>query len=370
MRTLRLGVFGNMVGRRFVHRIALFLWFIVVIVIQEGASVIIENGGWPWTEAVTTEDKNLNGKLSVMVIWRTNSNYLCKPSEWQKLGEEWTQDNVSLALSCMRAQLWLQATAALIIREGSEGIFPAEIQKAVWDNANDFEKKFQSLWTLVNCTYDPIVNMATAFMLIIRNATVYVIHLIIALGLNLEKTVLYPSEHRTWARMENGKWQSVNLESCVTQQQQGFICESNTIEAQDVCFNTEQGICHFEIHPNTSQKTVLLYVGQGCVCLRTACDFVEVDKENITLHSKIHSNFCICNFVRIVRCDFLYLAPEVSHQLIKSNNTMYRKLLTTLTLVKQLLKKQDTSHNWWDTLFGWSPTATGILNTLSHPIIV
>ena len=145
--------------------------------------------------------------------------------------------------------------------------------------------------------------------------------------------------------------------------------------------------------------------------LRTACDFVEIDKENITLHSKNHSNFCICNFVRIIGCDFLYLAPVVSHQLIKSNNTMYHKLLPTpigmnLTLVKQLVKhqdlirilkgiqengektlitvhhdtkeissvlqrvKRDTSHNWWDTLFGWSPTATGILNTLSHPIIV
>ena len=54
------------------------------------------------------------------------------------------QDNVSFALSCIQAQLWMQATAALIIREGSEGIFLAEVQKAVWDNANDFEKKFQS----------------------------------------------------------------------------------------------------------------------------------------------------------------------------------------------------------------------------------
>ena len=47
MRTLWSGVFGNIVGRKFVHRIVLFLWLIVVIVIQEGASVIIENGGWP-----------------------------------------------------------------------------------------------------------------------------------------------------------------------------------------------------------------------------------------------------------------------------------------------------------------------------------
>lgn len=32
--------------------------------------------------------------------------------------------------------------------------------------------------------------------------------------------------------------------------------------------------------------------------------------------------------------------------------------------------KQNATHNWWDELFGWSPTATGILNTLCHLIIV
>lgn len=52
--------------------------------------------------------------------------------------------NMSLASSCIQVQLWLQLTAALIIREGSEGDFPIEIRKAIWVNATDFEKKFQS----------------------------------------------------------------------------------------------------------------------------------------------------------------------------------------------------------------------------------
>ncbi|TRZ07187.1 hypothetical protein HGM15179_019919 [Zosterops borbonicus] len=48
----------------------------------------------------------------------------------------------------------------------------------------------------------------------------------------------------------------------------------------------------------------------------------------------------------IIRCDFLYLAPVVSHQLIKSNHTMYHKLSPAhiemnLTLVRQLIKHQD-----------------------------
>lgn len=74
--------------------------------------------------------------------------------------------------------------------------------------------------------------------------------------------------------MVNEKWQAINLESCVTREL-GFICESNTIDAQDVCLDTEQGICHVEIHPVTNQKTVLVYTGQGCACLRTACAFVS-----------------------------------------------------------------------------------------------
>ncbi|KAK4828079.1 hypothetical protein QYF61_023139 [Mycteria americana] len=29
---------------------------------------------------------------------------------------------------------------------------------------------------------------------------------------------------------------------------------------------------------------------------------------------------------------------------------------------------KDGEHHWWETLFGWSPTATGILNLMLHPI--
>ncbi|RMC21231.1 hypothetical protein DUI87_02089 [Hirundo rustica rustica] len=174
------------------------------------------------------------------------------------------QNNVSLALSCIQAQLWIQSIVALVVREGNEGTFPIEIRKIVWDNASNLERKLQSWWTLVNFTYDPTTKIATTFVLTVRNATIYNIHPIIALGLNHEKTVLYPSEHRAWARIMNEKWQTVNLESCVTREQQGFICETNMIDAQDICLDTEQNICHFEIHPDTSQKTMLVYIGLGC----------------------------------------------------------------------------------------------------------
>lgn len=109
--------------------------------------------------------------------------------------------------------------------------------------------------------------MATAFVLTIRNATVYVIHPIIVIGLNHEKTILYPSEHRVWARKMSEKWHTVNLESCIAREKMGFICESNTINAQDVCLDTEQSICHFKVEAVTDQKTLLIYTGKGCVCL-------------------------------------------------------------------------------------------------------
>ncbi|RMB96334.1 hypothetical protein DUI87_27199 [Hirundo rustica rustica] len=79
-------------------------------------------------------------------------------------------------------------------------------------------------------------------------------------GLNYDGAILYPSEHKEWARQIGEKWQTVNLESCIVREQQGFICESNEVIAQDVCLDTEQNICHFEIHPNEAPGTVLIYI--------------------------------------------------------------------------------------------------------------
>ncbi|XP_074875776.1 uncharacterized protein LOC142026553 [Buteo buteo] len=319
------------------------------------------------------------------------------------------QINVSLALRCIQAQLWVQSTVAAIVREGEEGTLPTEIQKVIWDNATKFEREFQSWWCLVNFTYDPTNNKATAFVLTIRNASVYTIYPIVALGLNHHGTVLYPLEHRVWARQNGNKWQTVDVDACVVQEQQGFICESNTIKAQDICLDTEHNICHFEIHPDETPETVLVYVGNGCICMRTLCDSVFID--NTTVEINNHSNICICNFSRIRGCDFNYSAPVTTYQLLQSNYISYQDLLPTpigmnLTLVRELLQHDDLSQllkrirnnrqrtlitihhdaekihhvleklkkdgelHSWDTLFGWSPTATGTLNFMLHPIVI
>lgn len=65
---------------------------------------------------------------------------------------------------------------------------------------------------------------------------------------------------------QNGnKWQAVTVDVCVVQEQQGFICESNTnANAQDISLGTEQSVCHFEIHPaEILLVTVLIYIGKS-----------------------------------------------------------------------------------------------------------
>ena len=161
----------------------------------------------------------------------------------------------------------MQYKIAAIVREGEDGTLPTEIQEIIWENATAFEREFQSWWYLVNFTHNPIDNKATAFVVTIQNASVKTIYPIIALGLNHNGTVLYPLEHRVWAQRDNNRWQTVEVDACVVRGQQGFICKSNTIKAQDICLDTEQNVCHFEIHPKEIPGTVLIYIGKGCVCV-------------------------------------------------------------------------------------------------------
>ncbi|KAK4820012.1 hypothetical protein QYF61_017391 [Mycteria americana] len=303
--------------------------------------------------------------------------------QWQEVNEKGhqlivnalgvTQNNVSLALSCIQAQLWMQSIIAVIIQEGEEGTLPTEIRKVIWDNATEFEKEFQSWWYPVNFTYVPTDGKATAFVLTIHNASVYTIYQIIVLGLNHNGTVLYPLEHRVWAQQNGNKWQTIDVNACVVWEQQGFICESNTLKAQHIYLDTEQNVCHFEIQPDGAPETVFVYIGKGY---------------NITVDISNHLNICVCNFTKIMGCDFNYSAPVTTRQLLQANYTLYQDLLPapigmnlTLTLVSihhdteeihHVLErvKQDGGHHWWDTLLGRSPTATRILNKMLHPVIV
>lgn len=153
-------------------------------------------------------------------------------------------------------------------------------------------------------------------------------------------------------------------------------------------------------------KPLNLYLyntGNRPACMRTLCDSVFIG--NTTVETYHHSN------TKIMGCNFNHLAPVTSHQVLQSNYTLGQDLLPTptgmnLIMVRkqfqhddpsQLIKwvqnnrqktlttihrdaeriqcivervKKNGEHHWWETLFGWSPMATGILNLMLHAIVV
>lgn len=60
-----------------------------------------------------------------------------------------------------------------------------------------------------------------------------------------------------WAQQNSIKWQNVNVDGPVVEEQQGFICESKTIKAQHICFDTEQNACHLKYIPKKPLKLYL-----------------------------------------------------------------------------------------------------------------
>jgi len=102
---------------------------------------------------------------------------------------------------------------AAIVREGEQGILPLEIRKVIWQNVTQFEKNFQSWWKLLNFTYNPFNNIATAFVLTISEATVYDIYPIVTLRIFLNGTLVHPLEHEKWARQSRNRWLTVNVET-------------------------------------------------------------------------------------------------------------------------------------------------------------
>ena len=129
-------------------------------------------------------------------------------------------------------------------------------------------------------------------------------------------------EHGPERQATSGK--PVDLESCIMREEQGFLCESNTIMAQDTCLDTDQKICHFEARPNANLETVIIYAGKGCACLRTKCNTITVDGE--VKETAQYSNYCICNFT--------------------SNFTLSQMIIPTpiglnISSIKELLKHSD-----------------------------
>ncbi|KAK4806454.1 hypothetical protein QYF61_021345 [Mycteria americana] len=78
---------------------------------------------------------------------------------------------------------------------------------------------------------------------------------------------------------------------------------------------------------------------------------------------------------------FETLTPSVSHNddlnqlLERIRNNGHKTLVTVHHDVEEIYcilegVKHDGGLYWWDTLLGWSPTTTGILNKMLHPVVV
>lgn len=89
----------------------------------------------------------------------------------------------------------------------------------------------------------------------IAEATVEKVYSIVALAINQKGAVIYPIiDHRVWAVWDNDKWQSTDLEVCIVEQGLGFIWEDDTFKISSACFNTNECVSHFEVHPEETVK--------------------------------------------------------------------------------------------------------------------
>ena len=67
--------------------------------------------------------------------------------------------------------------------------------------------------------------------------------------------------------------------------------------------------------------------------------------------------------------------PDLIDLLQQAQKTGQKTLITVqhdIEEIHQVLTrvKRDGEHQWWESLFGWSPTATGLFNSMFHPVMI
>lgn len=90
---------------------------------------------------------------------------------------------------------------------------------------------------------------------------------------------------------------------------------------------------------------VLVYIGKGCVCMRTPCDFIFVDNTILVTSTQIYMFANLLKF-KIIGCNVNYSTPVTSCQFLLSSYLMNQDLLPipnrmNLTLGKKLLQHDD-----------------------------
>lgn len=142
---------------------------------------------------------------------------------------------------------------------------------------------------------------------------------------------------RAWTQWNGNTWQTVYINTC---NKVLFL----RVILYYVFTDTEQNVCHFEVHPNETPSTVLVNSRKGCACIRTLCDFIFVDSINITTSNSL--NICICNFTDIMVCDFNYSAPIKSYKLLPSISYMDSRFIAYLNWNASYPGEEITRMKW------------------------
>lgn len=72
------------------------------------------------------------------------------------------------------------------------------------------------------------------------------------------------------------------------------------LETEDLCLDTQDNICTFEIFLSGKSKSQAYSVGNQCACVQTGCPTVTIDD---CVEPTNHTSFCVCNFTKIVGCE-------------------------------------------------------------------
>ena len=95
------------------------------------------------------------------------------------------------------------------------------------------------------------------------------------------------------------------------------------IENEDLCLGIKKAMHAFEMFPHIKAQPQVFYVGNGCTCVTTSSGNKSIDNCHEMANG---TKFCMCNFTRIVGCDFDYVVPVTTRQLLGTDYTLYHDI--------------------------------------------
>lgn len=98
--------------------------------------------------------------------------------------------------------------------------------------------------------YNPGSREIVAHILTISNASTNWVYPLISLGVIVNNTILTPIDIPKWALESQGEYHSVNIDACVWEEGNGYICSTNVYQGPHICLNASQGKCHYDLEPH------------------------------------------------------------------------------------------------------------------------